>query len=84
MKLFNSQGDVPTNNDAQMNDAVKNSDVTKAVITMSKEGNSVVMPKLPQMATFWNNAGPLMNGAYTGSIKPADYQAQLQKLCHHQ
>ena len=47
---------------------------------MSKEGNSVVMPKLPQMATFWNNAGPLMNGAYTGSIKPADYQAQLQKF----
>lgn len=80
LKLFNSQGDVPTNNDAQMNDAVKNSDVTKAVITMSKEGNSVVMPKLPQMVTFWNNAGPLMNGAYTGSIKPADYQAQLQKF----
>ncbi|RZI48908.1 extracellular solute-binding protein [Lactococcus kimchii] len=80
LKLFNSQGDVPTNLDAQKDDAVKNSDVTKAIITMTKEGNSVVMPKLPQMATFWNNAGPLMNGAYTGSIKPADYQAQLQKF----
>lgn len=47
---------------------------------MAKEGNSVVMPKLPQMATFWNNAAPLINGAYTGSIKATDYQAQLQKF----
>ncbi|MCE2142438.1 sugar ABC transporter substrate-binding protein, partial [Streptococcus thermophilus] len=50
LKLFNSQGDVPTNLDAQKDDAVKSSDATKAVITMAKEGNSVVMPKLPQMA----------------------------------
>ncbi|BDE10147.1 extracellular solute-binding protein [Lactococcus cremoris] len=80
LKLFNSQGDVPTNLDAQKDDAVKSSDATKAVITMAKEGNSVVMPKLPQMATFWNNAAPLINGAYTGSIKATDYQAQLQKF----
>lgn len=77
---INSQGDVPTNLDAQKDDAVKSSDATKAVITMAKEGNSVVMPKLPQMATFWNNAAPLINGAYTGSIKATDYQAQLQKF----
>ncbi|WP_369395952.1 hypothetical protein [Lacticaseibacillus sharpeae] len=30
------------------------------------------------MATFWNLSAPLINGAYTGSIKAADYSAKLQ------
>lgn len=80
IKLFKALGNVPTNKDAQENEAVKNDDATKAVITMSQKGYSVVMPKLPQMATFWNNSAPLINGAYTGSIKPADFSAQLQKF----
>lgn len=80
LKLFTALGDTPTSTKAQADSAVKDSDVTKAVLTMAKEGNSVVMPKLPQMATFWNNSAPLINGAYTGSIQPADYKAQLQKL----
>ena len=47
---------------------------------MAKPGNSVLQPKLPQMATFWNNAAPLISGTYDGKIKPSQYKAQLNKL----
>ncbi len=47
---------------------------------MAKPGNSVLQPKLPQMAAFWNGAAPLISGTYDGKIKPSQYKAQLKKF----
>ena len=44
---------------------------------MAQTGHSTLMPKLAQMSIFWDKATPLINGAYTGQIKEADYRAQL-------
>ncbi|MDR0299376.1 MAG: extracellular solute-binding protein [Streptococcaceae bacterium] len=77
LALFKSQGLVPANTKAQADSEVTADAETQAVITMSKSGNSTLMPKVAQMATFWNDAAPLINGAYTGQITADQYSAKL-------
>lgn len=65
---------------AQATAAVKNDKVADAVMTMSKPGYSVIMPKMPQITTFWNESAPLLSGVYDHKVKPAQYRAKLAKL----
>ena len=76
--VYNKSGQVPVDKTAQKSSAVTSDKAAQAVMTMAKPGNSVLMPKMSQMATFWNLAAPLINGSYTGSIKSSDYSAKLQ------
>ncbi|WEV51030.1 extracellular solute-binding protein [Lactobacillus sp. ESL0731] len=73
-------GQIPVLKSAVSDPEITNDAVADAVIAMAKPGNSVLMPKLPQMAEFWNSATPLISGAYDGKVKPAQYKAQLAKL----
>ena len=73
-------GQIPVLKSAVASSAVKSDPVAEAVIEMSKSGNSVLQPKLPQMATFWDGAAPLISGAYDGKIKASQYKAQLAKF----
>lgn len=72
-------GQIPVNKAAQASDEIKNDDVAKAVIAMAKK-QSVLMPKLSQMAIFWDGASPLISGAYDGKIKADQFKAQLDKF----
>ena len=71
-------GQIPVLKSAVESSEVKSDAVAEAVIEMGN--HSVLMPKLPQMAAFWNGAAPLISGAYDGKIKPAQYKAQLEKF----
>lgn len=73
-------GQIPVLKSAVESSEVKSDPVAEAVIEMAKPGNSVLQPKLPQMATFWQGAAPLISGTYDGKIKPADYMTKLQKF----
>lgn len=73
-------GQIPVLKSAISSSAVKSDPVAEAVIEMAKSGNSVLQPKLPQMATFWDGAAPLISGAYDGKIKPSQYKSQLAKF----
>ena len=73
-------GQIPVLKSAVASSAVKSDPVAEAVIEMSKSGNSVLQPKLPQMATFWDGAAPLISGAYDGKIKASPYKAQRAKF----
>lgn len=73
-------GETPVNKTAQATAAVKNDKVADAVMTMSKPGYSVIMPKMPQITTFWNESAPLLSGVYDHKVKPAQYRAKLAKL----
>ena len=73
-------GQIPVLKSAVASSDVKSDPVAVAVIEMAKSGNSVLQPKLPQMATFWDGAAPLVSGAYDGKIKPSQYKAQLAKF----
>ncbi|MGN1407742.1 extracellular solute-binding protein [Lactobacillus sp.] len=73
-------GQIPVLKSAVASSDVKSDPVAVSVIEMAKSGNSVLQPKLPQMATFWDGAAPLVSGAYDGKIKPSQYKAQLAKF----
>ncbi|GFZ26434.1 extracellular solute-binding protein [Lactobacillus corticis] len=73
-------GQIPVLKAALKDSSVTSDPVAEAVAEMSKSGNSVLQPKLPQMATFWNNSAPLISGVYDGKIKSSQYKAQLAKL----
>jgi arabinogalactan oligomer/maltooligosaccharide transport system substrate-binding protein len=73
-------GQIPVLKSAVVSSDIKSDPVAEAVIEMAKSGNSVLQPKLPQMATFWDGAAPLISGAYDGKIKPSQYKAQLAKF----
>ena len=47
---------------------------------MAKPTQSVVMPKIPEIVSFWPAMDAVINDTYKGNIKPADYQAKLDKL----
>lgn len=77
--VYKNSGQIPVDKAAQASDTITSDPVAKAVMTMSKSSDhSIIMPKMTQMATFWNLSAPLINGAYTGSIKSSQYMDKLQ------
>ena len=77
---FEKMGVIPSNKALQSNEAVTNDAVAKAVMEMSQTTHSVVMPKIPEMVSFWPAMDAVLNDAYKGNIKPADYMTKLDAL----
>lgn len=75
--IYKDQGQIPVDKSAQQTATFKKDPVAVAVKTMSQTSHSTLMPKMPEIATLWDQAAPLINGAYSGSIKPADYMTKL-------
>ncbi|MBI1693858.1 sugar ABC transporter, sugar-binding protein [Lactobacillus crispatus] len=78
--VHEKRGEIPTNKSAQQDSTVKSDPIAKSVMTMAQPDHSTIMPKLPQMLIFWDNANALVSGAYDGKIKPAQYKPQLTKF----
>lgn len=77
---FKKNGVVPSNKRAQEATNVKTDAVAKSVMVMSDNDHSVVMPKLPEMTTFWPPMDSLINDVYKGKINATQYQAKLDKF----
>ncbi|MFD1432135.1 type 2 periplasmic-binding domain-containing protein [Lacticaseibacillus yichunensis] len=75
MARYQAQGQIPIDKQALQTSALTTDPVAAAVVAQARR--SVLMPKMPQMAQLWDNAPALMIGAFTGTIKPADYSAKL-------
>lgn len=80
LTVFEKNGTVPANKEAQEDEKVKSDTVAEAVMTMSDPYHSVVMPKLPAMVSFWGPADAVINDTYNGKIAEDDYLAKLDKL----
>lgn len=77
---FEKMGVIPSNKALQSNEAVLSDDVAKAVMDMSQTTHSVVMPKIPEMVSFWPAMDAVLNDAYKGNIKEADFMTKLDSL----
>lgn len=77
---FKAFGVIPSNKVLQENAAVQSDPVAKAVMEMSQTTHSVVMPKIPEMVSFWPAMDAVINDAYKGNIKKADYMKKLDAL----
>lgn len=80
LKEFQEMGVVPSNAALQDNEEVLADDVASAVAQMAQPENSVVMPKIPEIVSFWPPMDAIINDTYKGNIKEADYQSKLDKL----
>src|SRR5699024_8842922 len=77
---FQQQGVVPSNAVLQDNEEVLADDTAYAVAQMSQPENSVVMPKIPEIVSFWPPMDAIINDTYKGNIKEAEFQSKLDKL----
>ncbi|MFD2307069.1 extracellular solute-binding protein [Enterococcus termitis] len=80
LTVFEKNGTVPANKEAQEDEKVTSDDVAKAVMTMSDADHSVVMPKLPAMVSFWGPVEAVINDTYNGKIAEDQYLTKLDKL----
>ncbi|MGM0238096.1 extracellular solute-binding protein [Enterococcus sp. AZ103] len=80
VKAFEELGKVPSNQMARKNEAVANDPVAEAVIEMTTEEHSVLMPKIPEMNVFWQHMNSLLVDAYKGKIPQTDFPKSLDKL----
>lgn len=80
LTVFEKNGTVPANKEAQEDEKVKSDNVANAVMTMSDSEHSVVMPKLPAMVSFWGPADAVINDTYNGKIAEDEYLSKLDKL----
>ncbi|WP_271328008.1 extracellular solute-binding protein [Lactococcus muris] len=78
LALYKANNAIPVSKEAQKDSEVAKDPVALAVIKQVE--NDTLMPKMPQMATFWNLAAPLIENAYKGKTPAAQYQAQLDNF----
>ncbi|MDG6125789.1 extracellular solute-binding protein [Lactococcus formosensis] len=78
LALYKANNAIPVSKEAQKDSEVAKDPVALAVIKQVE--NDTLMPKMPQMATFWNLAAPLIENAYTGKTPATQYQAQLDNF----
>lgn len=78
--VWKNSGEIPVNKEALKNKEISDSDEAKALDVMAKPNRSVIMPKMPQMSTFWDNASPLTSGVFDGKVKPNEFLAKLNRL----
>jgi arabinogalactan oligomer/maltooligosaccharide transport system substrate-binding protein len=76
--VWKQQGQIPVNTSAQKDSSVTSDAMAEA--TMKQANFSTLMPNLPEMANMWNLAGPLIVGAYNGTIPAAQYDSQLSSF----
>ena len=78
---FKTRNIIPANKDVQASDDVQSNVLAQAVIKMGSSSDyTVVMPKLSQMATFWNESAAILSDAYNGDLKADGYLAKLQQF----
>lgn len=77
---FQEMGVIPSNKVVQANAEVQEDAVAKAVMEMSQPTHSVVMPKVPEIVSFWPAMDAIINDAYKGNITADEYMSKLDKL----
>ncbi|CZQ96146.1 extracellular solute-binding protein [Trichococcus collinsii] len=77
---FQEMGVIPSNKVVQETAEVQEDAVAKAVMEMSQPTHSVVMPKVPEIVSFWPAMDAIINDAYKGNITESEYMEKLDKL----
>ncbi|MFV0555513.1 MAG: extracellular solute-binding protein [Lactovum sp.] len=78
LQAYKDEARIPVNKEALKDETIVADPVAQAVSAMSER--NVMMPKLPEMAKFWDLATPVIVGSYNGTIKSVDFQATLDQF----
>ena len=77
---FDAVGAIPCNKELRDTDEVKNDPITNVVSQMTEDEYTVLMPKLPELRSFWDLLDPIIIDAYGGNLTEADMQTKLDDL----
>lgn len=78
LQSYKDEARIPVNKDALTDSSIKSDPVAQAVATMVER--NVMMPKLPEMAKFWDLSTPIIVGSYNGTIAQSDYKSTLDQF----
>lgn len=74
--LYKANNAIPVAKTLQTDSDITADPAAQAVIKQVPE--DTLMPKMPEMATFWNLAAPLINNTYLGKTPASQYASQLK------
>lgn len=77
-ELYKANNAIPVAKSLQTDSDITADPAAQAVIKQVPE--DTLMPKMPEMATFWNLAAPLINNTYLGKTPASQYDSQLKTL----
>ncbi|MGO3500074.1 MAG: extracellular solute-binding protein [Lactococcus cremoris] len=75
-ELYKANNAIPVAKTLQTDSDITADPAAQAVIKQVPE--DTLMPKMPEMATFWNLAAPLINNTYLGETPASQYASQLK------
>ncbi|MCT3092238.1 extracellular solute-binding protein [Lactococcus lactis] len=75
-ELYKDNNAIPVAKSLQTDSDITTDPAAQAVIKQVPE--DTLMPKMPEMATFWNLAAPLINNTYLGKTPASQYDSQLK------
>ncbi|MDR2464763.1 MAG: extracellular solute-binding protein, partial [Streptococcaceae bacterium] len=75
-ELFKANNAVPVSKSLQEDSEITKDPAVAAVIKQVQD--DTLMPKMPEMATFWNLAAPMINNTYLGKIQESQFESQLK------
>ncbi|MCT1183243.1 extracellular solute-binding protein [Lactococcus lactis] len=75
-ELYKDNNAIPVAKSLQTDSNITADPAAQAVIKQVPE--DTLMPKMPEMATFWNLAAPLINNTYLGKTPASQYDSQLK------
>lgn len=75
-ELYKANNAIPVAKTLQTDSDITTDPAAQAVIKQVPE--DTLMPKMPEMATFWNLAAPLINNTYLGKTPASQYASQLK------
>lgn len=75
-ELYKDNNAIPVAKSLQTDSDITADPAAQAVIKQVPE--DTLMPKMPEMATFWNLAAPLINNTYLGKTTASQYDSQLK------
>jgi arabinogalactan oligomer / maltooligosaccharide transport system substrate-binding protein len=79
-QAFKERGYNPSITELQQSAEVQADELASVVIQMAKPEHSAVMPKIPEMVTFWPPSDAVIIDAYNGKIAEQDMMAKLNQL----
>ena len=75
-ELYKDNNAIPVAKSLQTDSDITADPAAQAFIKQVPE--DTLMPKMPEMATFWNLAAPLINNTYLGKTPASQYDSQLK------
>lgn len=79
-QTFKEKGTTPSSKEVQGSADIEANPLATVVTQMAQPERTVIMPKVPEMVTFWPPADALIIDAYNGKIAKEDMMAKLDQL----